>query len=203
MLKKQAHIVQPASAAIARYTDRGAFEAALQSGYWLEPKMFNKHPNHTGNGFSCSGGATSDTFEIGTDLPTNDRSPSVIAFDLGPQTKAFGDYFWSNDPGGDFIVGSVQNGLNPGSLIFNEISASSTSFYGLLSDADISKVEISMAMADFATAGSVIVGSPVPAPVPGRLSVLGVGSALTCNRRLRLRVCPCAARRPVLRHVPA
>jgi hypothetical protein len=177
-------LVRPANAAIVKYTNRAAFEAALQPGFYSEPQMVNNYPSYSGNGFSYVGSASVGPYAVGADLSTQGGDPSVITFDFGPQIKAFGGYFYVTDEPGNFTVSNFQISLNSGASIYSELSTSDTSFYGFVSDAVFSNAQISVATLNYATAGSVIVGTPVPGPLP----VVGAASAFAFTRRLRQRV---------------
>jgi hypothetical protein len=173
-------LVQPANAAITRYTDRAVFEAASQPGFYLEPLMYDNHPNYSGSGFSYVGSLTGDRWPIGSDLSTTGRNPSVITFNFGPQIKAFGGYFYATKSADEFVSTSFQVSLNDGVSIYNELPTSKTSFYGFISDADFGNDKITVASTRYSTVGSVIVGTTTP--VPGPLPVLEVVPREICDR---------------------
>jgi len=179
-----------AQAAITPYSNRAAFEAALVPGAYTETQMYPNYPNYSGgSGFSYTATTSGlDSPLAGVDdLTTGYRNPSTIDFVFGPGIKAFGGYFYNNDPSGNFIGGPFTISLNGGTAIFSETSTSTTTFYGFISDADLVDASISVANTDYATAGSVIVGT-TSSPVPGPLPLLGVGAALGWSRRLRCRL---------------
>ncbi|MCX5951451.1 MAG: hypothetical protein NT158_09955 [Cyanobacteria bacterium] len=169
-----------AQAAITPYSNRAAFEAALVPGAYTETQMYPNYPNYSGgSGFSYTATTSGlDSPLVGVDdLTTGDSNPSTIDIVFGPGIKAFGGYFYNNDPSGSFIGGPFTISLNGGTAIFSETSMSTTTFYGFISDADLVDALISVANTDYATAGSVIVGT-TPSPVPGSLPLLGVRGRL-------------------------
>ena len=179
-----AAIAQPAKAAIMKYTYRAAFEMTLQPGFYLEIQMYSKFPAYSGNGYSYTASATGGEYDIGPDLSTYSGTPSTIVFNFGPQIKAFGGYFYNTDLPGNFTGGPFVIQLNNGASIYDEISTSTNTFYGFISDADLMNAQISVDAVNFATAGSVIVGTPVSGPLP----VVGAASAFAFSRRLRHRL---------------
>ena len=181
-----------AQAAITTYSDRAAFEAVLAAGAYTETQMETPYPNYSG-GSSFSYTATTSGLPVPVgidDLTTGDRNPSTIDFAFGPGIKAFGGYFYNNDLNGNFIGGPFTISLNGGTAIFGETSTSTATFYGFISDADLVDALISVANTDYATAGSVIVGSTLASPVsvPSPLPLFGATAALGWSRRLRRRL---------------
>jgi hypothetical protein len=185
-------MVPSAQAAITRYTDRAAFEAALSPGAYIEDQMFTQYSfgYSGGPGFSYTVSASGGPFAIGSDLSTNNTlPPSELLFNFDPGIRGFGGYFYVTDETLALASDSFTVSLNGGSFTFIESSSSATTFYGYLSDSDLADATIAVNTADrFVTAGSVIVGT-----VPGPLPVLGASAAFGWSRRLRRRL---AAGRP-------
>jgi len=177
-----------AQAAITEYTNKAAFEAALAPGAYTETQMLDNYPNYSG-GWGFSYGIAASDGSVGMintfGLQANSRGPSTLTFSFGSGIKAFGGYFYKTDFPGNFVGGLFTIAFNGGTASFSETSTSATTFYGFISDDDLIDALISVANIDFATVGTVIVGT---VPVPGPLPLLGVGAAFGWSRRLRRRL---------------
>ena len=113
-------------------------------------------------------------------MSTNGRNPSTLTFSFGSGIKAFGGYFYNTNFPGNFVGGLFTIAFNGGTASFSETSTSATTFYGFISDDDLVDALISVANTDFATAGTVIVGTTASAPVaaPGPLPLFGAAAAM-------------------------
>jgi hypothetical protein len=182
-----------AQAAITEYVNKAAFEAALAPGAYTETQMYNNYPNYSGgSGFSYTVGATGGRYKIGAnDLATLNSAPTTLTFSFGSGIKAFGGYFYVTDFFGDFVATPLQISLNSNSFTTTKTPTSTTTFYGFISDTDLTNAIITKNVdGEFVTAGTVIVGTPASAPVaaPGPLPLFGAAAAFGWSRRLRRRL---------------
>ena len=100
-------VSQAAHAGIVSFTSKPDFEAALDSGAYTEPQMFNTYPNYAGSGFSYTASATSGRFSVSGDLSTDQiqGNPGSIVFNFGSGINAFGGYFY--DTNADTSISSL------------------------------------------------------------------------------------------------
>ena len=182
-----------AEAAITEYTNKAAFEAALAPGAYTETQMYDKYPNYSGgSGFSYTAAATGGSYQVGAnDLSTDTSLPSTLTFSFGSGIKAFGGYFYITNPSGDFVSDSLEISLNSNSFATTKTPTSDTTFYGFISDTDLTNAAITKNVDRlYVTAGTVIVGTTASAPVaaPGPLPLFGAAAAFGWSRRLRRRL---------------
>ena len=182
-----------AQAAITEYTNKAAFEAALAPGAYTETQMYGKYPNYSGgSGFSYTAAATAGSYNISpNDLTTSGSVPSTLTFSFGSGIKAFGGYFYVSDHTDSVVSSSLQIRLNSNSFATTKTPTSTTTFYGFISDMDLTDATIAVNVVnEFATAGTVIVGTTASAPVaaPGPLPLFGTAAAFGWSRRLRRRL---------------
>jgi hypothetical protein len=155
--------------------------------------MYDNYPSYLGgSGFSYTADAAGSPFPIGAnDLSTTDDLPSTLTFSFGSGIKAFGGYFYVTDGGGNFVVSPLQISLNSSSFTTTKTPNSATTFYGFISDMDLTNAAIAKnATNRWVTAGTVIVGTTASAPVaaPGPLPLFGAAAAFGWSRRLRRRL---------------
>ena len=157
--------------------------------------MYNKYPNYSGgSGFSYTVEATGGSYNPGAnDLSTFFSLPSTLTFSFGSGIKAFGGYFYVVNGDSDFEVSPLQISLNSNSFTTTETPTSATTFYGFISDTDLTNATIATHVAgEYVTAGTVIVGTtasvPAPAAAPGPLPLFGAAAAFGWSRRLRRRL---------------
>ena len=182
-----------AQAAITEYTNKAAFEATLAPGAYTETQMYNKYPSYSGgSGFSYTVGATGGPFNIDVnDLSTLNPAPSTLTFSFGSGIKAFGGYFYVTDGAGNIVAAPLQIGINSDSFTTTKTPTSTTTFYGFISDTDLTNATIIKNVSQrYVTAGTVIVGTTASAPVaaPGPLPLFGAAAAFGWSRRLRRRL---------------
>ena len=182
-----------AQAAITEYFNKAAFEAALAPGAYTETQMSSKYPNYSGgSGFSYTAAATGGPYNIGVnDLSTLSDNPSALTFSFGSGIKAFGGYFYVTNVSGDIVTSPLQISLNSNSFTTTETPTSATTFYGFISDTDLTNATIAtIFVSEYVTAGTVIVGTTASAPVaaPGPLPLFGAAAAFGWSRRLRRRL---------------
>ncbi len=84
----------------------------------------------------------------------------------------------------------MQISLNGNSFATTKTPASTTTFYGFISDSLLTDATITLDVDYSVTAGTVIVGTTASAPVaaPGPLPLFGAAAAFGWSRRLRRRL---------------
>jgi hypothetical protein len=160
-------IAPAAEAAIAEYTDKAAFEAALAPGAYAV-------------------GAVGPSLIGANDLMSGNADPSFRVFNFSTGIKAFGGYFYAVDYLDNAVPVSLQVSLNGSSFVITETPASATIFYGFISDSVLTYATITRSSDFSVTAGNVIVGTTAsaPAPAPGSLPLFGAAAAFGWSRRL-------------------
>lgn len=181
------------AAMFTEYTNKAAFEAALAPGAYTETQMYDKYPNYSGgSGFSYTVGARGGRYKIGAnDLSTSSGIPSTLTFSFGSGIKAFGGYFYVINAANNAVTEFLQISLNSNSFTMTKTPTSATTFYGFISDMDLTDATITKNVINqFVTAGTVIVGTTASAPVaaPGPLPLFGAAAAFGWSRRLRRRL---------------
>jgi len=194
----------PSMAAITLYTNKASFLTALTPGFYEETDLANNpsQPNYSGSGFAYVMSDVGDFMgaTASGDLTTTADTAS-LNFTFNAGIKAFGAYFYSSNEDGNFAIGDIEIKVNNGSeQVFATPTdapspTSSTSFYGFISDTNLSTASIKTLSSTsgnlrYPTVGSVIVGTtgggPTPAPVP--VPLLGAAAAFGASRRLRRRL---------------
>ncbi len=101
------------------------------------------------------------------------------------------DTFYVSDYLDNVVVDSLQISLNSNSFTATKTPNSATTFYGFISDMDLSDATLTVnPISRYVTAGTVIVGTTASPPVaaPGPLPLFGAAAAFGWSRRLRRRL---------------
>jgi hypothetical protein len=169
------------------YTDQAAFEQALAPGAYTETQMYDKYPNYAGgSGFSYTVAAVSLPSRVGGNDLGAAGDPFDIQFTFGPGIKAFGGYFYGT--GETSLIPSYYSfSLDNGAYMATPFSISSSTFYGIIADADLVEAVINTSP-NRAAVGNVIVGTTAVPSAPGPLPLFGAGAAFGWSRRLRRRL---------------
>jgi hypothetical protein len=168
------------------YTDRAAFLANVQPGFYLEtfdslPQGFLPSPlSFSGSGFSYTASAVGDFFNVGPPgdvwLSTNLQSaPIVFQFTSGNVTAVGGSFFLTNTPG-DPTTGMLTVGLNDGTSV-TLTNVPSDSFLGFISTSGfITSLTVTPISGGdiYATVNNFIIGQAVVVPEPNSLALFGI-----------------------------
>jgi len=192
----------PASAAIVTYTDRTAFQNALDSSFENDFQSLLAGPlgspqSFSGNGFSYEIAAAGNLFVVNISgdrsVATNVNFAPLVVQNLGGGVTAFGAYFFFNAGAAvdTTTTGSVTatNGVDPSATVAIAAPTSQTGFVGFISTSgDLTSVSFSntggngFGNIDDAIAGSARRRTSVPEPGTFALLALALGGVSTLRR---------------------
>ena len=200
-------LIAGAHASITTYTNRGAFLAALQPGYFDDAFTGVSFGGIQGGSSTRSGNGYSVTYSASTSTlfsPVGAIGPNTVTADLiatvsgSPTTiYAFGADFFFTDSTGDFQsfsgfnpipAGTAVNGIDPSSVLSSGTN-SLTNFYGWISTTPLTSVTMAggslIPDGHWAAMDNVVVGqlASTSAPEPTTLALLGLGAVALVRRR--------------------
>jgi hypothetical protein len=195
-----------AGAAVVEYTDRSAFLALLQPGYFSEDFSALDAGDQEATSLAFSGGSP----PIGVTIETRNQADDFAGDNLwvagtgtidkglgtstsltdrlritGPNFFAIGGEWFLGDVDDDHVPGIVTLAFSDGSTAAVSSSLEEQAFRGYISDSPLTGLLISGPGTAYVTIDNLVVGTPVPLPSAAGLFVAGLAAVLRRRRSAR------------------